>query len=68
VVQNHLLQVTALLAMDAPVGRHIDSVRAEKLRLFRAMRQYLARGPAPLKPGRARYPLREKLYDRGRLR
>ena len=38
VVQNHLLQVIALLAMDAPVGRDTDSVRAEKLRLFRAMR------------------------------
>jgi glucose-6-phosphate 1-dehydrogenase len=38
VVQNHLLQVTALLAMDAPVGRDAASVGAEKLRLFRAMR------------------------------
>ncbi len=38
VVQNHLLQVTALLAMDAPVGRDPESMRAEKLRLFRAMR------------------------------
>ena len=42
VVQNHLLQVIALLAMDAPVGRDAESMRAEKLRLFRAMR--------PLKP------------------
>ncbi len=38
VVQNHLLQVTALLAMDAPVGRDPDAMRAEKLRLFRVMR------------------------------
>ncbi len=38
VVQNHLLQVIALLAMDAPVGRDAQSLRAEKLRLFRAMR------------------------------
>jgi glucose-6-phosphate 1-dehydrogenase len=38
VVQNHLLQVIALLAMDAPVGRDADAIRAEKLRLFRAMR------------------------------
>jgi glucose-6-phosphate 1-dehydrogenase len=37
-VQNHLLQVIALLAMDAPVGRDPDAMRAEKLRLFRAMR------------------------------
>ena len=38
VVQNHLLQVIALLAMDAPVGQDAESMRAEKLRLFRAMR------------------------------
>ena len=38
VVQNHLLQVIALLAMDAPVGGDLESTRAEKLRLFRAMR------------------------------
>ncbi len=38
VVQNHLLEVTALLAMDAPVGNDAESMRAEKLRLFRAMR------------------------------
>jgi len=38
VVQNHLLQVMALLAMDAPVGRDPDAMRAEKLRLFRAVR------------------------------
>jgi glucose-6-phosphate 1-dehydrogenase len=37
VVQNHLLQVIALLAMDAPVGSDSESMRAEKLRLFRAM-------------------------------
>ena len=38
VVQNHLMQVIALLAMDAPTGRDAESMRAEKLRLFRAMR------------------------------
>ena len=38
VLQNHLLQVTSLLAMDAPVGNDPESLRAEKLRLFRAMR------------------------------
>ncbi|HET7777426.1 MAG TPA: glucose-6-phosphate dehydrogenase [Rudaea sp.] len=38
VVQNHLLQVVALLAMDAPAGRDAATLRAEKLRLFRAMR------------------------------
>ncbi len=43
VVQNHLLQVVALLAMDAPVGDDAEAIHAEKLRLFRAMR--------PLQPG-----------------
>ena len=38
VVQNHLLQVIALLAMDTPIGKDQESIRAEKLRLFRAMR------------------------------
>jgi glucose-6-phosphate 1-dehydrogenase len=38
VVQNHLLQVLALLAMDAPVGRDAESMHAEKLRLLRSMR------------------------------
>jgi glucose-6-phosphate 1-dehydrogenase len=38
VVQNHLLQVIALLAMDAPVGNEAAAMQAEKLRLFRAMR------------------------------
>jgi glucose-6-phosphate 1-dehydrogenase len=38
VVQNHLLQVVALLAMDAPVGRDSKTMQAEKLRIFRAMR------------------------------
>lgn len=38
VVQNHLLQVTALLAMDAPIGQDTVSIQAEKLRLLRAMR------------------------------
>jgi glucose-6-phosphate 1-dehydrogenase len=38
VVQNHLLQVITLLAMDAPVGHEVQSMQSEKLRLFRAMR------------------------------
>jgi glucose-6-phosphate 1-dehydrogenase len=37
VVQNHLLQVIALLAMDAPVKNNPDAVRDEKRRLFLAM-------------------------------
>ena len=38
VVQNHLLQVIALLAMDAPAGRHQDALRSEKVQLFNALR------------------------------
>ena len=38
VVQNHLLQVIALLAMDCPVSNRPEALQAEKLRLFRAMR------------------------------
>jgi glucose-6-phosphate 1-dehydrogenase len=38
VVQNHLLQVMVLLAMEAPVGRGPGAMRSEKLRLLRAMR------------------------------
>ena len=37
VVQNHMLQVTALLAMDAPAGG-AGPVRDEKLRVIRSMR------------------------------
>lgn len=38
VIQNHLLQVLALLAMDPPVNRIADVIQDEKLRLFRAIR------------------------------
>ncbi len=38
VVQNHLLQVIALLAMDAPAAGDAKTMQAEKLRIFRAMR------------------------------
>ncbi len=39
VVQNHLLQVISLLAMDAPAGRHPDAVRSEKVQLFNAIKE-----------------------------
>ena len=38
VVQNHLLQVTALLAMEPPVGADADALRDEKVKVFRATR------------------------------
>jgi len=36
VVQNHLLQVAALLAMEPPVGSDADALRDEKVKVFRA--------------------------------
>jgi glucose-6-phosphate 1-dehydrogenase len=38
VVQNHLLELVALLTMEAPVGHGLDALRDEKHRAFRAMR------------------------------
>jgi glucose-6-phosphate 1-dehydrogenase len=39
VVQNHMLQVLILLAMDAPTGRNdVEAMRSERLRLMRAIR------------------------------
>ncbi|HEY2384114.1 MAG TPA: glucose-6-phosphate dehydrogenase [Terriglobia bacterium] len=38
VVQNHLLQVLILLAMEAPVQRDAETMRDEKVRLFKAIR------------------------------
>jgi len=43
VIQNHLFQVVALLAMEAPAGRDFGAVQNEKAKVFQAMR--------PLKPG-----------------
>jgi glucose-6-phosphate 1-dehydrogenase len=44
VVQNHLLQVVAYLAMDPPVDSTADALRDEKVKVVRAMR--------PIDPGR----------------
>lgn len=48
VLQNHLLQVVALLAMEPPVGTAGDDVRDEKVKVFRAMRpldpEFVVRG------------------------
>jgi glucose-6-phosphate 1-dehydrogenase len=42
VIQNHLFQVAALLAMEPPAGRDFGAVHNEKAKVFKAMR--------PLKP------------------
>ena len=38
VVQNHMLQVVAILAMEPPVSPEADALRDEKLKVFQAMR------------------------------
>lgn len=38
VVQNHLLQVAALLAMESPVGHDAERIRDAKTQAFKAMR------------------------------
>lgn len=38
VIQNHLFQVVALLAMEAPSGRDFGAVHNEKAKVFEAMR------------------------------
>lgn len=38
VFQNHLLQIVALLAMEAPPAHHPEAVRDDKARIFKAMR------------------------------
>ncbi|HWP32777.1 MAG TPA: glucose-6-phosphate dehydrogenase, partial [Solirubrobacterales bacterium] len=38
VVQNHILQVLGLVAMEPPAGNHPDSIRDKKLELFKAVR------------------------------
>jgi glucose-6-phosphate 1-dehydrogenase len=38
VVQNHLLQVLALVAMEPPAGHQADPIRDKKLELFKAVR------------------------------
>ena len=39
-VQNHLLQVLALVAMEPPVNLEAESIRDEKVKLLKSVRQY----------------------------
>ena len=43
VIENHLFQIVALLAMEPPIDQDVNAVRTEKAKVFRAMR--------PLTPG-----------------
>ncbi len=38
VVQNHMFQIAALLAMEPPAGRHYSALQNEKAKVFQAMR------------------------------
>ncbi|MDP9262783.1 MAG: glucose-6-phosphate dehydrogenase [Acidobacteriota bacterium] len=37
VIENHLFQIVALLAMEPPSGRHFGAVHSEKAKVFQAM-------------------------------
>ncbi|MSP91494.1 MAG: glucose-6-phosphate dehydrogenase [Myxococcales bacterium] len=39
-VQNHLMQLLCLVAMEAPIGLDADAVRAEKIKVLRALEPY----------------------------
>lgn len=36
-VENHMLQVVAFLAMEAPTGLHCDAIRDEQAKVFRTI-------------------------------
>jgi glucose-6-phosphate 1-dehydrogenase len=57
VVQNHLFQVVALLAMEAPSGYDSDAVRDQKGNLFKSMRKL---DPADVVRGQFRGYRKEK--------
>jgi len=42
VIQNHLFQIVALLAMEPPAGRDYGAVQSEKAKVFQAMRPLAA--------------------------
>jgi glucose-6-phosphate 1-dehydrogenase len=42
VIQNHLMQLLALIAMEAPVRFEADTIRDEKVKLLRSVRRYTA--------------------------
>ncbi|MBD3109570.1 glucose-6-phosphate dehydrogenase [Bacillus sp. AGMB 02131] len=39
-VQNHMLQMVALLAMEPPISLTTEEIRSEKVRVLRALRKY----------------------------
>lgn len=58
-VQNHMLQMLALLAMEPPITLDTDEVRSEKIKVFRAMRR--------IKPEKVDEYFVRGQYDRGEI-
>jgi hypothetical protein len=56
------------MSLSRFVGQLLEKTMRESREYERAMREYLAREPVSLKGSRTRYPSRDQLYDRGRLR
>ena len=60
-VQNHMLQLLCLIAMEPPVSLEADRVRDEKLKVLRALRPFEPHeaatldGARPIHPGRDRW-------------
>ena len=50
------------------IGELLEETMHESREYERAMREYISRRASPLKRGRARYPSRDRLHERGRLR
>ena len=69
-VQNHMLQLLCLVAMEPPVSLEADRVRDEKLKVLRALRPFEPHealtpdGARPVHPGRDRRPAGARLHRR----
>ena len=69
-VQNHMLQLLCLVAMEPPVSLEADRVRDEKLKVLRALRPIetarggLTDGARPVRAGRDRWPAGAGLHRR----
>ncbi|MBF0501099.1 MAG: glucose-6-phosphate dehydrogenase [Candidatus Riflebacteria bacterium] len=67
VVQNHLLQVLALIAMESPISGCIDTIRDEKVKVLRSLRP-LSGGDVAKFTARARYSRAKDRPDGGDIR
>ncbi len=67
-VQNHLLQLVCLVAMEAPSSLHHDAVRDEKIKVLRALRPIDRRRGADQHGTRPVHGRRDQRQDRYRLR